>query len=116
MKKVKINKTKNLHNSNKLSTFAPVLETRRDGRGVDSGGLESRWTERVRGFESLSFRKPKSMVKAEDVSSAFFVRSVTDFTTARCRTARGSAGKDERSDVNSENTSPTKILRYNSDH
>ena len=67
-------------------------------------------------FESLSFRKPKSMVKAEDVSSAFFVRGVTDFTTDRCRTARGSAGKDERSDVNSENTSPTKILRYNSDH
>ena len=56
------------------------------------------------------------MVKAEDVSSAFFVRSVTDFTTDRCRTARGSAGKDERSDVNSENTSPTKILRYNSDN
>ena len=56
------------------------------------------------------------MVKAEDVSSAFFVRSVTDFTTARRSTARGRAGKDERSDVNSENTSPTKILRYNSDH
>ena len=48
------------------------------------------------------------MVKAENMSSAFFVRSVTDFTTDRCRTARGSAGKDERSDVNSENTSPTK--------
>ena len=67
-------------------------------------------------FIFLTFRKPKSMVKAEDVSSAFFVRGVTDFTTDRCRTARGSAGKDERSDVNSENTSPTKILRYNSDH
>ena len=56
------------------------------------------------------------MVKAEDVSSAFFVRSVTVCTTVRCRTARGSAVKDERSDVISEYTSPTKILRYNSDH
>ena len=67
-------------------------------------------------FCFLSFRKPKSMVKAENMSSAFFVRSVTDFTIDRCRTARDNAGKDERNVVNSENTSPTKILRYNSDH
>ena len=56
MKKVKTNKTKNLHNSNKLSTFAPVLETRRDGRVVDCGGLENRCTARYPGFESLSLR------------------------------------------------------------
>ena len=28
----------------------------RDGRVVDCGGLENRWTERFRGFESLSLR------------------------------------------------------------
>ena len=56
------------------------------------------------------------MVKAENMFSAFFVRGATDFTTDRCRTARNNAGKDERNVVNSENTSPTKILRYNSDH
>ena len=54
--KVKRNETKCLHNSNKPSTFAPVLETRRDGRVVDCGGLENRWTERFRGFESLFLR------------------------------------------------------------
>ena len=30
--------------------------TRRDGRVVDCGGLENRWTERFRGFESLFLR------------------------------------------------------------
>ena len=32
---------KNLHNSNKPSTFAPVLETRRDARVVEEARLES---------------------------------------------------------------------------
>ena len=40
--KSKKNEMKNLHNSNKPSTFASVLETRRDGRVVDCGGLENR--------------------------------------------------------------------------
>ena len=40
--KSKKNEMKNLHNSNKPSTFAPVLETRRDGRVVGCGGLENR--------------------------------------------------------------------------
>ncbi len=31
-----------LHISNKPSTFAPVFETRKDGRVVDCGGLENR--------------------------------------------------------------------------
>ncbi len=47
---------KNLHNSNKPSTFAPVLETRRDGRVVDCGGLENRCAARHPGFESLFLR------------------------------------------------------------
>ena len=47
---------KNLHNSNKPSTFAPVLETRRDGRVVDCGGLENRCTFGYRGVESPSLR------------------------------------------------------------
>ena len=33
----------------------PLLEWR-DGRVVDCGGLENRWAERLRGFESLSLR------------------------------------------------------------
>ena len=34
----------------------PLLEWR-DGRVVDCGGLENRWAERLRGFESLSLRR-----------------------------------------------------------
>ena len=41
----------------------------RDGRVVDCGGLENRWTERFRGFESLSFRSKKS----DDFFHRFFV-------------------------------------------
>ena len=60
---------KNLHNSNKPSTFAPVLETRGDGRVVDCGGLENRCTFGYRGFESLSLRK--SLLK--EISEGFFL-------------------------------------------
>ena len=46
-------------------TFAADFEKRvfcmrwRDGRVVDCGGLENRWAERLRGFESLSLRNTK---------------------------------------------------------
>ena len=44
---------------------------RRDGRVVDCGGLENRWTARFRGFESLSLRQT---TKAENRSmSGFFI-------------------------------------------
>ena len=36
---------------------------RRDGRVVDCGGLENRWTARFRGFESLSLRWKKTYKK-----------------------------------------------------
>ena len=36
---------------------------RRDGRVVDCGGLENRWAERLRGFESLSLRKRNKGVR-----------------------------------------------------
>ena len=76
-KKVKRNEMKNLHNSNKPSTFAPVLETRRDGRVVDCGGLENRWTERFRGFESLSLRNKRW--KSADC------KTNTQFYTQECK-------------------------------
>ena len=34
----------------------------RDGRVVDCGGLENRWNESFRGFESLSLRQKKRRV------------------------------------------------------
>ena len=76
-KKIKRNEMKNLHNSNKPSTFAPVLETRRDGRVVDCGGLENRWTERFRGFESLSLRNKRW--KSADC------KTNTQFYTQECK-------------------------------
>ena len=54
----------NLDIRNIVFTFASLLKRkttnrfkRRDGRVVDCGGLENRWTERFRGFESLSLRE-----------------------------------------------------------
>ena len=50
---------KNLVNSSKSTTFAPLFKTMehwRDGRVVDYSSLENYRTERYRGFESLSLR------------------------------------------------------------
>ena len=58
-------------------TFAADFEKRvfcmrwRDGRVVDCGGLENRWAERLRGFESLSLRKNK--MKNESDRARFFM-------------------------------------------
>ena len=46
----------NLKNNTTFALAFPK-KARRDGRVVDRGGLENRWSESFRGFESLSLRK-----------------------------------------------------------
>ena len=65
---------KNLHNSNKPSTFAPVLETRRDGRVVDCGGLENRCAARHPGFESLSLRNKGCKSSICEIYTLFYTQ------------------------------------------
>ena len=70
--------SKNLRICIFCSTFAADFEKRvfwarwRDGRVVDCGGLENRWAERLRGFESLSLRQNRKMSRGEK-SLLFFV-------------------------------------------
>ena len=57
----------------RVSSCAPnlLIEQRRDGRVVDCGGLENRWAERLRGFESLSLRNTKW--RTSPIGLVFFV-------------------------------------------
>ena len=50
---------------------------RRDGRVVDCGGLENRWTERFRGFESLSLRKQGCKSAGYAIYTLFYTQKLS---------------------------------------
>ena len=50
---------------------------RRDGRVVECGGLENRWSESFRGFESLSLRHKESLQDVEFQPCRFFLCPVS---------------------------------------
>ena len=110
-----------LERINLLPTFAPVnkrgqmlwkatfkyvlaiLIYWRDGRVVDCGGLENRWTERFLGFESLSLRKSSKkgcfLFYGELMFSKFFLKGemlewLKRHAWKACKPLKGFAGSN----------------------
>ena len=67
-----------------LKTF--VFLQRRYGRAVDRGGLENRYTEMYRGFESLCLRKSRKVMQNTMRLSFlnFHLKPLSSYSETRC--------------------------------
>ena len=72
-----------------LKTF--VFLQRRYGRAVDRGGLENRYTEMYRGFESLSLRKSRKVKSRKVMQNTmrlsflnFHLKPLSSYSETRC--------------------------------